>query len=976
MAELRAPHTFIRQIGLQGRLGVLFFAVMVATGLILAVIGYRMVVNATTSGVQVAIDNVTNMVKTEITHLLRRPVLSAIDRLSKSPLAGFQTLEDRLTYLPLMTAMLRDYPFWGSVFMAYKDGDFFAVHNLTLEKRRVLAAPHGSAFMVVHKTEQHGEHLFYDNRLKLLSRQRSHITRNFDPRAFEWFHDAMSSEDPITSAPYILTGSGQAGKTFVYRNPDGKAVAGVHISIAQLSSLLRRELPTPNAALALLRPDGTVIANARGMSIVTGDNIRLLTTEDLLPPMRLGVQAYNNGWRGRGIEIEADGRIWELSIEELNSGGKASDIMLLAIPQEELIADGVSFLWYSLLGGAGALFFCLPLTWLVARRIARPLRSLAASSGGMQELLSADTEKVMSTVPEIQALAESMQRIQEDFHKLMYITHILSSERDFELLMRDMLREILLLAKVDGSMLALLDDKEEGLLCEYNTYWLVNGEETARRYPVSEPLSDTRRAVYRALSENAVIRDTITRGDPRKLYQSLRPGFADPEVDSLDFITLPLRDRAGEKLGVLLLFKTVKPGENGFQAAEAAFVEVFAGAASIALENRRLLKAQKDVRDALIQILAGAIDAKSPYTGGHGQRVPVIFQMLLAAACDSGDGPFKDFTLDEDGWEEARLAGWLHDCGKVTTPEYVMDKATKLETLYDRIHEVRTRFEVLKRDAVIQHQRSVLEGADPEDSRRKMEEELRALDDDFAFVASCNAGCEYMDDTDLERLAAIGKRSWLRTLDKRLGVSRGERARMDAAGVTGLPVREPLLMDNPEHLIPRGEKDILPDDKLRGFNLSPPKALYNRGELHNLSIRRGTLTAEERYKINEHVIRTIFMLEAIPLPRNLRNVPEIAGSHHETINGKGYPRGLKREDMSWGARMMAVADIFEALTACDRPYRSCKTLSETLQIMDGMRENGQIDPDVYDLFLRTGIPYHYAEKYLLPARDAPPCQPG
>lgn len=227
-----------------------------------------------------------------------------------------------------------------------------------------------------------------------------------------------------------------------------------------------------------------------------------------------------------------------------------------------------------------------------------------------------------------------------------------------------------------------------------------------------------------------------------------------------------------------------------------------------------------------------------------------------------------------------------------------------------------------------------------------------------------------MSDGSVERLAAIGKRTWLRTLDKRFGVSRDERARMDTAPLTDLPVREPLLMDNPEHIIERGEKDLLPNGKALGFKLSPPQALYNRGGLYNLSIRRGTLTEEERYKINDHITQTIIMLDAMPLPKHLRNVPEIAGAHHETMDGRGYPRGLTREDMSWSARMMAIADIFEALTASDRPYKSSKTLLEALHIMDGFKERNHIDPDLYELFIKTGIPQQYAAEYLkLEQRD-------
>jgi hypothetical protein len=273
---------------------------------------------------------------------------------------------------------------------------------------------------------------------------------------------------------------------------------------------------------------------------------------------------------------------------------------------------------------------------------------------------------------------------------------------------------------------------------------------------------------------------------------------------------------------------------------------------------------------------------------------------------------------------------------------------------------------VLKRDAEITSLRAVLNGADAQDERRKLEDMLRALDDDFAFVAASNIGGEFMDDAALERLAAISKRTWQRTLDKRLGVSHDELARMDREPAESLPVTEYLLMNRPEHIFERDEKDRIPPDNPWEFKMETPRLLYNKGELYNLGIRRGTLSEEERYKINDHIVQTILMLGRLPLPEHLRNVPEIVGAHHETMDGKGYPRRVARDNMSWSARMMAIADIFEALTAADRPYKQGKTLSQTLKIMDDFKEHNHIDPDLYELFLKAGIPQQYAKRYLKP----------
>jgi len=344
--------------------------------------------------------------------------------------------------------------------------------------------------------------------------------------------------------------------------------------------------------------------------------------------------------------------------------------------------------------------------------------------------------------------------------------------------------------------------------------------------------------------------------------------------------------------------------------------------------------------------------------------VPELTKILARAACDAKEGPFTRFDMDEGDWEALHIAGWLHDCGKVTTPEYVVDKATKLETLYDRIHEVRMRFEVLKRDAEIACLKAIAAGGDEAQSRSALEKTLAILDEEFAFVAGCNEGGEFMAPEKLTRLKAIAARTWQRTLDDRLGVSYEEGKRMARTPPVPLPAAEFLLADKPGHIVERGPQDLMPEDNPWGFKLKTPEHLYNRGEVFNLSIARGTLTEEERYKINDHIAQTIIMLEKLPFPKHLKAVPELAGGHHEKMDGTGYPKGLSRDDMSVQARIMAIADIFEALTATDRPYKKGKLLSEAIRIMSFMKKDQHIDPDLFDLFLDSGVYRVYAERYM------------
>ncbi|WP_010322881.1 CHASE2 domain-containing protein [Marinobacterium stanieri] len=436
-------------------------------------------------------------------------------------------------------------------------------------------------------------------------------------------------------------------------------------------------------------------------------------------------------------------------------------------------------------------------------------------------------------------------------------------------------------------------------------------------------------------------------------------------VRSLLVVPMLLSDKT--VWGVVVLINALDPISGdvvNFDPKNEHFVDALATQTAVVIENQDLVEAQEKMLDAMIKMVAGAIDAKSPYTGGHCERVPELAIMLCRAANQTREGALADFALTtEDEWREFTIAAWLHDCGKVTTPEHVVDKATKLETIYNRIHEVRTRFEVLLRDARIERLQAIHErGVEPEEADRVFAARKQQLLDDFAFLAKCNEGGEFLEQDKIDRIHAIGSQTWTRHFDNCLGLSEDERKRLGNQEEQRLPVTEPLLSDRPEHLVERPPTAAL-DEKF-GFKMEIPEYLYNHGELHNLVISRGTLTAEERFKINEHIIQTIFILEQMPFPPNLSRIPEIAGGHHETLIGTGYPRKLTRDELSIPARIMAIADIFEALTASDRPYKKAKTLSESIRILSFFKKDQHIDPDLFDLFLTSGIYKQYAERFL------------
>lgn len=572
------------------------------------------------------------------------------------------------------------------------------------------------------------------------------------------------------------------------------------------------------------------------------------------------------------------------------------------------------------------------------------------------------------------ALVQKEQR----YRVLIELGIALSAERNHNRLMEKILQGAKGMCNADGGTLYLVTEDKDALRFEImlnDTLDIAMGGTTGKAipFPPLKLYDEDGTPNHRNVSSHcALTGTTITIADAYHVdsfdFSGTKAFDHSTGYRSQSFLTVPLKNYEGEMIGVLQLINARDDANQviAFGDDIVPLIEALASQAAVALDNQRLIDAQRTLFKSFISVIAGSIDAKSPYTGGHCHRVPAVTFMLAQAACEAKDGPFADFSLTEDEWYELEIAAGLHDCGKVTTPEYIVDKATKLETIYNRIHEVRMRFEVAKREAVIACLDGLLAGTEaPEVLIRRRDETLARLDDDFAFVAECNVGGEFMAPEKVERLKAIAAGTWTRTLDDRLGLSIDELRRRPAAP-TPTPAVESLLADQPWHKIPHEAPVDIARYEAEGFKVLPLENRYDLGEIYNLCIGRGTLTAEDRFKINDHIVQTILMLKALPFPRNLARVAEWAGGHHEKMDGTGYPRGLTREQMSLPARMMAIADIFEALTAADRPYKKPKTLSESLKIMSFMAKDQHIDPDLWLLFLRSGVWRRYADEYLRP----------
>jgi len=375
---------------------------------------------------------------------------------------------------------------------------------------------------------------------------------------------------------------------------------------------------------------------------------------------------------------------------------------------------------------------------------------------------------------------------------------------------------------------------------------------------------------------------------------------------SVSFLTIPMKNHQSEIIGVLQLLNATdrKTGEiTLFSAESQEIVEALSSQAAVALTNRLLILKLEELFESFIGLINHAIDDKSPYTGGHCSRVPDLTMMLADAVNRCNAGPLKDFTLNEGDRQELKIAGLLHDCGKITTPVHVVDKATKLEKIFDRIALIEVRTEVILRDIQLRFSLNEISEAEAQASRDQLIE-------DFNFLSHCNIGGEFMKDEQVQRVRDIAS-NYVWT---------------DMSGQS-----KPFLSDE---------------------------------EITNLTIRAGTLNNEERQIINHHIDLTISMLEKLPWPKHLRNVTEYAGGHHEKMDGKGYPKGLTREQMSVPARCMGIADIFEALTAIDRPYKKGKTLSESLDILGKMKLGHHVDPDLFDIFIWEKVYEEYAHKFL------------
>ncbi|RUR54065.1 HAMP domain-containing protein [Aeromonas veronii] len=886
----------------------------------------------------------------------------SVNLLAQQRLTEAKTLSERMASLPYMTTLLKGQPSANAVYAGYNNGDLFWLMRWPADTEVQHLTPPANTRWIV-KSIRHQEattltetFALADN-LTIIERQEE-SGQFFDPIEHPWFIQAKQSGQLVQSPLYISHDTQEMYLSFAEPMQNGAGVIGMSLNLRAIERLLKSAKITPNMRLAIVNEQGELMTSHKGGMVIHEHGAYRLArvTEADLPMIQHLMNASQNQ-KADSLSFKSEGNDWQGMRITLPEADGSKLTLWIAAPVDELLATAFTIRNQTFLLSGIFLIFALFAAIKLARTAARPLDALTQETEKIASFDFNDPVRVNTYIAEIIALSRAMGDMKSTIQRFLQLSTSLSSETSFPRLLVRLLTEMQQLTGATGCMLYLSDSGNKTLdlagLC-----W--NGE-VQEQTPIHciGTLNQPKHPLFQSLQGVELEPVALVTSELQILFP-----YIEESDTPLTFWPIALKNRDGQLLGTLVFL--IDERKKSLTPQRMAFVNALSSTAAVALTTQRLLEEQRNLLEAFIQLIAGAIDAKSPYTGGHCQRVPELTKMLAEAACEAKEGPFQHFSLDEKQWEAIHIAAWLHDCGKVTTPEFVVDKATKLETLCDRIHEVRMRFEVLKRDAEIAYWQARLHGGDEATLQATLQQQWQQLDEEFAFIARCNEGGEFMATEDIARLQQIAGRTWQRTLSDRIGISQDELARKQRATESPLPVTEPLLADRPDHLFTRSNRDRLAPDNPWGFQVNTPEYLYNRGELYNLAIRRGTLTDEERYKINEHMIQTIIMLEKLPFPANLKQVPEIAGGHHEKMDGTGYPKRLKRDEMSIPARMMAIADIFEALTAGDRPYKKAKSLSEAIRIMGFMQQDHHIDPELFALFLRSGVYLRYAKRYMSP----------
>ncbi|MGF1843777.1 HD domain-containing protein [Vibrio clamense] len=876
------------------------------------------------------------------------PVLTTMNFMALTSFISHQDdTEEQKPWLESIDLVFKQNKGLVALFYTHENGDFTLFRPLPTHKIRTQFNAPAKATMLINNASLSGknEFIYLDGNHNQIGYSNTE-DNTFDPRIRPWFTNAHIDGEIRLSQPYSFYFLKTNGITLSRRSSNGVNVVGADFTLDSISEQISDLAYSDNSKLALFDDQFNLLASHQlnidhetGMTNQQQSLSRSVFSSILGEPTEASIIKT----------VTYNVNKWSLTVTPVKLTDHVTLLLAEATPQDDLLADLLSMRDKQVTVAISMLIVCFCIVWLVANRLARPLQNLVLLTDNIARFNFKKTRYPKSMIKEVANLTHSIELMEHTLHDLLNLLRDTASNQDFGLLAKTIAHQSYLVTKAETIVLFIQSDEEDQFLTAAN-HAIIPFKADINEFIKETPW------LHAKLKEGEIIH--INREDNAlKQHQDT--------IFNSDLYLFPLLNREKQLVGILVL--GYERSITTSQTDKHAFLRELLSFAEIAKDNIDQMQQQKDMLNAFIELIASAIDTKSPYTGGHCQRVPELTKWLTEAA-EKDNQYFPHFSMDAKEWEELNLAAWLHDCGKVTTPEYIVDKATKLETIYDRIHEVRMRFELIKMQAEIEYWQGISRGENADQLKLKLHQKHRELDDEFLFVAECNVGGEFMEDSSIERLHKIAQRQWKRTLDDQVGISWIERER--CGNSAPLPTMENLLDDKVTHKIPWQDGNRPQDIWQEDFVLEPPELRYDRGELHNLTIRRGTLTDEERFMINDHIVQTLSMLKRLPYPDNLKNIPDIASGHHERMDGKGYPRGLNEEQLPLQARVMAIADVFEALTSSDRPYKKSKTLSDSLSIMTEMATSGHIDPKLYVIFLEQEIDQQYADDFLDPKQHS------
>jgi len=884
--------------------------------------------------------------------------------------------------LPFLIEALDSDAFLYSIYTGTEEGDFLQLirtssNQIILDAHN--APPETSYILRVITGEDEGRierWSFLDRNSTIISTAAVRLPE-YNPAIRPWFR--LSQQNPgqtLLTSPYVFNSLKKPGLTASVTISDDKVI-GIDMTLAGIKSFLDSIFITEGTGMLILDENKRILA---GNTII--QNMLNLPEEPLFSVDEIGSDMLNT--------ILSDRRMLSRQLPWEVPGGNIYKLIITA-PLSDFLGHQQIIQTRIIIIAILIFIIAVPIVILSSRSLSGFLEKLAVDAGKIQHFDYSGELPAHSPVIEFDELAEAFRVMKKNLaqkttaletalQKLERIIELgiaMSVEKNSNKLVELILKGAKEISHADGGSLYLKNKNEilEFKIVLNDSLGFKQGGTSNN--PISMPgvrmyAKDGSPNFHNVVSYACHKCNTVVIDDA---YDSQHFDFSGTKnfdrmnnYRSKSFLTVPLKLQGSEVIGALQLINS-KDEDSGevcpFSSNIQGFVEALSAEAAAVLYNSNLMQAQEELFESLIQLTASAIDTKSPYTGGHCERVPQLAMMLAEEAENVKVGNLSGFKFKTDEERRAfRIGSWLHDAGKMTTPEFVVDKAVKLETIYNRIHEIRARFEIILRDIKIEEKDALISGEKAEDAAaRRMKKEAELIDD-FTFIADCNKGEGKPEHDWISRLEQIADRTWLSHFDHTIGLSSEEESRLEKAFIPGSTIEEKLLSDKAQHLVPY-KKDSTETYKKYGFVLPHPAYLYNRGEIYNLSIPQGTLTTEERYKVNEHIMQTIVMLDQLPFPKGLAQITEFVGTHHETLTGSGYPRGLTENQLSIPSRIMAIADIFEALTASDRPYKKAKTLSEAIFILNKLKESRHIDPHLFRLFLESGIYKIYAEEYLL-----------